>query len=281
MLKRISELLPSDLSNGLGTTFLRVPAWAFLPDQWSVAFLRGLLTLADSWKNKCIWEVGVGTGINQLVLGKLAPQTRFYFSDLDPRCAPLVLSNLTAAGLMDKRFTALPGIWDLVWPPEAEINLPKVEVLFGCLPQVPTEMNLSVGDRLAHYYDPDHYHEAHLHHLGLGLNEALLRRAPKVLKANGQVVLNLSGRPGLRRLTKMFQACGYRPEIAHAATIAQHAGTSLASLAAMEAAGQPNFEFFADASATMRLNARQAEQRRIKGREVYHKIYVIAGTLMM
>jgi hypothetical protein len=189
------------------------------------------------------------------------------------------MENLLRTGAKRKRLHPLRGTWDLVTPPQdSEQNAPRVNVIFGCLPQVPTDLNLSVGDRTAHYYDPSRYREAHHNALGLGLNETLLVRAKKVVAQGGSVVLNLSGRPGLGRLRSLFKEAGYRPEVIYSETIPQHADTSLVSLAALEESGQSDFEFFADAHCLRPINAREAEARRVKKQEVYHNIYVVAGT---
>ena len=259
---------------------INVPEWAFKPDEWTVAFLRGLTKIAVGWEGKRVWEVGVCTGINLVVLRNLAPSAQWYFSDYNTRCVSLALENLRLFNEDLKRFHPLTGSWDLVTPPDGgRLPSPKVDVIFGCLPQVPAEINLAIGDRIAHYYDPRHYPEAHLNALGLGLNEALLRRAKGVLRSRGMVALNLSGRPGLQRLHLLFQETGYHSEVIYQTTIPQHPETSLASLAALEGSGQSDFEFFTDASCASPLNARDAETRRQAGKSVFHNIYVIAGTL--
>lgn len=258
---------------------IHVPPWAFKPDQWSMAFLRGLTKLASSWRNLRVWEVGVGTGVNLMVLRNQSPSTRWYFSDYDTRCVSLTMENLLRSGAGHKGLHPLKGAWDLVTSPQGNgQSVPRVNVIFGCLPQVPSELDPSVIDWTSHYYDPSRYREAHHNALGLGLNETLLVRARKVFAPGGSIVLNLSGRPGLGRLRSIFKEVGYQPAVIHSETIPQHADTSLASLAALEKCGQSNFEFFADADCKMPVNAREAETRRVSGQEVFHKIYVIAGT---
>lgn len=259
---------------------VHVPAWAFKPDQWSIAFLRGLTKLASGWKNLRVWEVGVGTGVNLMVLRIQSPSTQWYFSDYDARCVPLAMRNLLRSGAGRRGLHPLYSVWDLVTPPpDRGQSVPRAQVIFGCLPQVPSVLDLSVGDRRAHYYDTTLYREAHQNAVGLGLNETLLVRARTVLVPGGSVVLNLSGRPGLERLLPLFRKAGYQPTVIHSETIPQHADTSLASLAALEECGQSDFEFFADADCKMSVNAGEAETRRVSGQKVFHKIYVIAGTL--
>lgn len=273
---RINEILPPDLRGGYAGA-LDVPSWAFQPDAWSFAFLRGLRRIADRLDGKKVWEVGVGTGLNLVLLAQWCPKSVFYFSDLNAACTPLARRNIGDA--LNGRARPLEGEWDLVTRTDQNCDPPRVNAVIACIPQVPSALDLSVGDNLAHYYHPDRYREAHLHALGLGLNEALLRRARPMLAPGDRVVLNLGGRPGLGRLTQMFQECGYNPQPIHEEVIPQHRETSLATLARLEAAGQNDFEFFADDLAREHINARTAESCRANGIPVFHKIYVVAGTV--
>lgn len=272
MFIKTQELLPLDIRcDGI----IEVPPWAFTPDAWSFAFLRGLQAIACTLTELRVWEVGVGTGLNQLLLAKWSKASKLYFSDYGHRCTTLAARNLEQTA--DERFTPLFGQWDLVNRIDQVEEPPLVDVIVACIPQVPTTnlLDLDVGDNLAHYYDASRY-EASLHTLGLGLNEALLHRAHGTLTHGGRVVLNLGGRPGLPRLEKMFYDCGYVPRVVHAEMIAQCPSTSLASLAAMEEHEQ-EFEFFADAAGHERINAQLAEKRRLEKLGLYHKIYIIEG----
>ncbi len=259
---------------------VEVPAWAFKPDGWSDAFLKGLSPQSEEWGERKVWEVGVGTGINLIKLAKQAPQATFYFSDYDARCVPLARQNISAVGLPKTQFRPLFGSWDLVKPAPGGWKAPTVDIVFACIPQVPaTTLHKAVEDEVAHYYDPKRYDESTLHCCGLGLNEALLKQARGVLTPEGTTILNLGGRPGIDRLFAMFQSCGYTPQVLHEEVVAQHAETSLLPLAQLERAGNPDFEFFTDIEAQVCVNARTAEERRREGLPLFHKIYVIAGSL--
>ncbi len=255
-----------------------VPRWAFRPDNWSAAFVRGLTQLTHSWSEKRVWEVGVGTGANLIALHGHAPGAEWYFSDFDRRCARLALKNCAEAGIQAKSLRPLLGSWDLIRAPRGQ-RAPSVDVLFGCLPQVPAEGS-SDEDSLCHYYDPKKYSRRCCGY-GLALNEALLRQARKkrIISQGGKVILNLSGRPSKQRLFEMFDSCGYDPVCVHEEIIAQHPYTSLASLAAIEGEQGTSFEFFADESGAMPISAREAEEKRSANEPVFHKICVIEGTL--
>lgn len=273
---KISDLVARDIHCGADAP-ISIPEWAFRPDQWSAAFLRGLRRCAKDWRGRRLWEVGVGTGLSLILLGKWVEDALWYYSDFDERCVPLARQNLeTAVGGLAAY--PLEGAWDLLTPPDGRIA-PEVDVIFGCLPQVPVVHNGFAPDWIAHYYDPVRYPKAQFHALGLGLIETLLTQAREILMPSGSVVLNLSGRPGLKRLKTLFRFCGYEAAVIYEEMIPQHRGTSLASLAALEGAGHPDFEFFADLQGQVAISARQAEERR--GRSpIFHKIYVMQGRLL-
>lgn len=268
----IMTILPVDLRLEGGGS-IEIPPWAFTPDAWNFAFLRGIRVISPSLRGLKVWEVGVGTGLNQMCLACWCEATKLYFSDYEPKCTELTIQNLEQ--IPDERFAPLFGQWDLVTRVDRVETAPRVDVIVACIPQVPTTLDLSLGDNLAHYYDPTRY-EANLHAYGLGLNEALLNRAHGVLEPEGRVVLNLGGRPGLSMLEQMFLNCGYAPRVVHAEIIEQCPSTSLAGLAERESDGN-EFEFFGDATGCERINAQLAEKRRLEGLKLFHKIYVIEG----
>jgi hypothetical protein len=171
MEKNISDILPPDIKyNGHGT--IEVPSWAFMPDEWSFAFLRGLKKVANSFTNQIVWEVGVGTGLNLLCLSQWCRPKNIYYSDFDSRCTRLAIKNLNR-----DNWSPLLGIWDLVFPTDSTQNPPKVDRIVACIPQVPNDgkRNLSYGDNIAHYYNPLE-HRSSLNVYGLCLNHDLLNK---------------------------------------------------------------------------------------------------------
>ena len=279
MYHQIGQLLPPDLVDGVGEQTWEIPDWCFLPDAWSAAFLRGLRKLQLDGP---VWEVGVGSAINIFFLSMWFSQIKMFFSDYDARAAEIAVRNLSGARVPGSRYDVLPGQWDLV--ANHRRKSPQVGTLLACIPQVALVpgQKLEDGDNEAHYYKPSEYPEAKLHHLGLGLNEALLNRAreQKVLQNGGKIVLNLAGRPGLENLLGMFAVCGFVPRIVHQEVIVQHAGTRLSFFETMERQYGSQFEFFADPAATQPICACHAEERRKAGKPIYHWLYVIEGTMM-
>jgi methylase of polypeptide subunit release factors len=277
MLYQLKEILPADLWAGLEVErWWNVPEWAFLPDAWTHAFLRGL---RKAGLGGSVWEVGCGSGVVSFSLSHFFPHVQVYFSDFDPRCTELAGENMAGGGRLPSCLYAFFGQWDLVT--HQRFRPPKVDAVVACIPQVPAPKGVVLGeaDSFAHYYAPMG-REDHWNALGLGLNFRLLTEAKAVLNPGGRVILNLGGRPGLPRLIEMFRSCGYAPRVLHEEVIPQHSGTSLIPLASMEGDGHSDFEFFADVDASQGINARTAEVRRIRGKSLYHKIYVIEGATM-
>lgn len=271
--------VPADLLQDVPTELSwHIPAWAYRPSQWTFAFLRGLRKLGLISERS--WEIGVGTGLNMLFMSRWFPSTAaMYFSDLNPECIELATLNLHQARLTNTAlFKPLWGVWDLTKRVDERCSLPPlVDLILACIPQVPLPPTLKLrqGDNMAHYYDTARYGDGK--NLGLGLNQAQLSEARRILPAQGRVVLNLGGRPGKDRLLAMFSGAGFRPELLHHEIILQERETSLSSLAEIEQSTGLEFEFFGDALGREQINAREAERRRLAGVNVYHYIYVIAG----
>lgn len=281
---RLADLVPTELVDGIGDCKIQIPTWAFRPDQWSRAFQRGLRQLPISRDEPFRgWEIGTGTGVNALMLGKWFPNAQFRLSDSDGRCTRLAFENLTRNGLDVSRFEPLDGNWDLIKSPKGQTPSGRTDLVVACIPQVTVPKDnefLHKGDNLAHYYDPAQYPDIDLqwHAVGLGLNAALLKRGKKVLSINGRIVLNLAGRPSRERLLQMFVEHDYQPRILHEEVIAQDPNTELTTMAQQERDGDGlQFEFFTDQGGNLRINARTAERRRLEGKSLFHKIYVIEG----
>ncbi|MBI4235149.1 hypothetical protein HY604_02520 [Candidatus Peregrinibacteria bacterium] len=272
-----ADVLPDDF--GSDSVDIEIPPYAFKPDQWSRAFLRGLAKLDVSGK-KCL-EIGVGTGINVIYLLAKSPDS-IAISDKEGRCVPLACRNIRRHCRESQNLAkVLPygGSLDLAsWLPFAEDG--NFDIIYGCLPQVilPKDKQIYEGDALAHYYERERY-ASDLGIYGLALNDILLQQVRPHLKPGGSVVLNLGGRPGQKTLEELFRKNGLRPSILHQEIIAQHAETSLSSLATLEVASGRQFEFFADQEAKQPLNAEQAETRRQNRLPVFHRIYVYQGQI--
>jgi hypothetical protein len=235
----------------------------FIPDHWTKTLASGLEKV--DLANKNVLEVGVGIGIN--MLGLMTSESRpAYFIGTDICTDAITLSQKLAdtysLPALSLRSNLLQNLDDNF--------LSKIHEIFACIPQVPACLDLNTGDNAAHYYIPngdswDDY--------GLGLNAQLLEQATNRAPQAG-ITLNLSGRPGVEKLSALFKESGREGQIVHETIVPQHIGTSLETLAKMEGNGHGDFEFFRDAQGKESIGARIAEERRISGQDVYHKIYV-------
>ena len=279
-MNRIEDLLPPDLVDALIGSKIQVPSFCFNPaDPWAWVFQRGLLRM--HWHG-CVHEVGVGAGLNVLQLITRYPNLEISFSDYHPEAANVAYNNVCGniPSECRKRVRAVTGAIDLLGLNQPNgIVVNDLDAVIACIPQVLANgKSLRQNDNLAHYYERDRY-KSELHCLGLGLNDALLEQAKNALKPGGQVVLNLGGRPGLRRLINMFEAKDFTEvNVIYEEMIPQDRTTSLQSLAAIEGIGNESFEFYADHAGSKPINATIAEVKRVAAESVYHRVYVIAGT---
>lgn len=259
----------------------------FEPDEWTQSLASGVQEL--NLAGKTVLEVGVGIGINMVgvMTSPNAPQ-RFIATDIDKRAVKTATNLAKELGLDG----AVIGQSDLLasfdgrhnlnpFNPLRKTNLTAIDTIFACIPQIPRQnIDLNDKDNYSHYYKAD---GSHWDTYSLGLNAKLLNQTPR----ETGIALNLSGRSGLNVLTRLFKESGRPFEIVHERIIPQHLGTSLASLARMEGNGHEDFEFFADANATIPMNAREAESARLEevkaGQDhasFHHKIYVMHAPAM-
>lgn len=281
------SMLKNYLNNNGGVNF-ELPLCVFKPDQWTRAFLGGVNIFGSrgGFTGKKVVELGTGCGINLIVVKNLFNPEYIYGSDIHPDVYKNAQANILLNLEAEKRngIEIIPGGHNLgSWMS----NDFKADVIFGCLPQVIAPKKIAEEDFVgtnnessSHYYIPEIYplarESAHL--WGLALNEHALQKLKQNLNAKGQIVLNLGGRPGKERLLDMFVSCGYEPEILHEEFIEQHIGTSIETLVEQEMTFEPNktFEFFDQYK--NQISAKTAQEIRVAGGRIFHKIYVILGT---
>lgn len=262
---------------------LQIPPYAFMPDQWTKAFCKGLQK-ADL-KDAVVGEVGVGTGAVSIYLLATRPEiAKIYGADIDGRLTKLAEENVTNLLNGDgHKFSPHHGNHSLLdWVTETKV---KFDAFIACIPQMkrpdPSIIN-GQADVFAHYYDPACVPASTYNRYDLGLNHNFLRQAQEHLPEGGKVIVNLAGRPSLKVLFELFTDTGFVPRVIHEEIIPQHSGTRLTEMVEDERnsakLGKPIFfEFFADAEATKRISAAEAHSLLCGGDEVFHKIYVIEG----
>ncbi|WP_217696382.1 hypothetical protein [Rhodobacter aestuarii] len=300
-----SHMTEPQLSDANTSTAAHAPEFAFDPrDPWTQTFQRALERA--NLHGKRIYEVGIGTGANAAFLLTICGAARVSGSDLDPRMADLSAHNvLTLAPSAAHRFQPVHGAVSLIDTPEALAEVEQADVVIGCLPQVAcpgdprfeafrnahrTKLGVAADvredDHIAHYYPWADFEEFPFNTVGLGLNEALLRRL-RACAPRAEVILNFGARVGVPVLCDMFEANGYRPEKLQSQIVEQHAGTDISFFVALEKAlGGTGFDeafncaFYRDAAGAEPLTARAAQAMMDADPQaaIYHEVCTIRGT---
>lgn len=251
---------------------LEIPDFIFRPNEWTDAFLAGLevIPMEDKW----VAEIGVGTGLVGIDL--LQRGVREYIGlDIDPRIIPIALRNITK--IVPESLHKVKLIHsDLL---ESLPQNHSFDIICGCLPQVskPSAIDFSNADSYARYFDAQKY-QSSLNVYGLGLNEAVLAQAKTRLRPQGSVVLVLSGRAGEDILKQLFIQNGYKPRVLFEAKVCQAHETTVKTLAQAEEQGY-EFFFYKDPLCEERITVEEAEDRRLQGKDSYHKIFIFEGIL--
>ncbi|ARE42308.1 hypothetical protein RGUI_4282 (plasmid) [Rhodovulum sp. P5] len=176
--------------------------------------------------------------------------------------------------------------------------------MIGCLPQVAcpgderfdafrrsSRTKLGDGaeerddDHIAHYYPWTDFDDFPFNAVGLGLNEALLRRL-RSCAPGAEVILNFGARVGVPVLFDLFEANGYKPEKLQAQIVRQHAGTDISFFVALERSlGGTGFDkdftcaFYSDAGGTCHISATEAQAMIDADSEaaIFHEVCTIRG----
>ncbi len=280
------------------------PAFAFDPtDPWTETFQKGLERAG--LRGRRVYEVGIGTGTNVAFMLHLCGARSVSGSDLDPRLADLAERNVQSLAPAEaSRFHPVHGSVSLVDAPEAQAEVERADVVVGCLPQVgdPGDKRLSAfrtaqntrlaegadirsDDHIAHYYPWTEFDDYPFNAVGLGLNEALLRRL-RVGAPQAEIILNFGNRVGTPILFSLFEANGYQPEKLYSQVVRQDAGTEISFFVTLEKSlrgtdfeGDFSCDFFADPAGQTHLSALEAQAMidRDPDAALYHEVCVIRG----
>jgi SAM-dependent methyltransferase len=280
------------------------PEYAFDPsDPWTQTFQIALERAG--LEDRTVYEVGMGTGVNAAFLLRMCGAKRVAGSDLDPRMAALAERNVGSLAPQEAhRFHPIEGAVSLIDAPAALSEVQKADVVIGCLPQVadpgdprfgafrkasktdlPDGADVQEDDHIAHYYPWSAFEDFPFNAVGLGLNEALLRRL-RSCAPSADVILNFGARIGVPVLFDLFAANGYRPEKLHAQIVRQHAGTDISFFVALERSlGGTGFDkdfacaFYTDAGGKAHISATEAQAliEADPDAEIYHEVCTIRG----
>ncbi|MBT8153081.1 hypothetical protein KMP13_04095 [Epibacterium ulvae] len=284
------------------TSTPHVPEFAFDPtDPWTKTFQEGL-EIANL-TGKRVYEVGIGTGMNAVFLLKKLKAARVSGSDLDPRLAELATKNVAELAPADTdRFHPILGPVSLIDTDAAQTEIAQTDVVIACLPQVTSpddetfaafrdahDVDLGEGaqersaDHIAHYYPWSIFNCLPFNSVGLGLNEALLRRVKKAAP-QAELILNFGARIPRATICAMFAANGYAPRVLHSRIVKQDAGTDISFFVTLEKAMQGTgleqdlvCAFFADPEGDTPISASDAHklQEDDPDRPLYHEVCVI------
>ena len=293
---------PEDASRAATASSPDVPDFAFDPtDPWTETFQEGLRRAGLAGKH--VYEVGIGTGMNAVFLLKEIGAGAVSGSDLDPRLTELSVKNVeTLAPDHAERFRPVHGAVSLIDTDDARAEIARSDTIIACLPQVtsPDDAKFSAfraaqdielaeeardksADHIAHYYPWEVFDCLPFNAVGLGLNEALLRRVRKA-GPQAELVMNFGARIPRAIICKMFEANGYAPEVLHSRIVKQDEGTDISFFVTLEAAMQGTgmeqeliCAFFADPDGTRPMTAIEAQEQLENAPEkpLFHEVCVI------
>ncbi|MEG3619078.1 methyltransferase domain-containing protein [Magnetovibrio sp. PR-2] len=281
------------------------PEFAFDPDDpWTQTFQMGLKQA--NLEGKSVYEVGVGTGINVAYMLRSCGAETVFGSDLDPRLIKLAERNLRKLSPQHAdHFDPVHGSVSLIDTDEAHSKIAKTDVVIACIPQVgdpsdprltafreahdvelPDEAESEAEDHLAHYYPWTMFDEYPYNAVGLGLNEALMRRIHQHAP-HAEVLMNFGCRIGTDIIFECFETNGFKPEKLASKIVRQDDGTDISFFVALEKALDGTglekhlvCKFYADADGKIPLSACEAQALVDKDPHVdlYHEVAVIRGT---
>lgn len=262
-------LVVRDYSEVLGTQepfYLLTTSKLFPSDEWSAVTAEGVMKAIEAhprrWAGKDVAEVGTGSG-SLAILAALKSKARTISSfDPNPHSPPVARlnallnacdaeGNVTRPDLLQRLYFApTPDL--LAGAPESV----RYDVIFGCIPQVPSTQTAVSDRQLADVYVPTQRPEDLD---GFGLLASLLDQARHKLKPGGEIILTISGRPGPEAIYKMLAHRGYVGRGVTTQMIWQHPETDLSGYITTDALGlRAPFEFWVG---DQKITAAEAQER--------------------
>ncbi len=253
-------------------------------DPWTLALAEALVQEAEAGRldGKNILELGAGSGVNMLGLKALALNNFFRnppsFTGLDITMESVrACDELAAAhGFADEIRLYQSNLLSDV-PAEA---IADTDIVFACLPQVRWDYEVMQREPQArefadYYIVPEQEVPEDAYALGL-LARALDQIRDKTPKAS--VLFNVAGRQGDKSF-KLFTDRFDRAEPVVHRVIPHDPTTSLTSFVRWEQMSEESCRFYRDAEASQKIDAAEAEERRVEGVEVYHDLFVMKAEM--
>lgn len=268
-----------------------IPSFAFTPNYTSAAFLRGLLKINPSLSGFGL-EVGVGTGLLAAELLSQCPGIRtIYGSDIVPDLSYVAEYNIR--NLLEEQvrhgeppFIPCPGSRSLIdWFPKEYPNT-KLDFIYASIPQrkiYSSSDSISEKELGVNYIAHDKESSWDIYELGL--NAKLLKQAQEILPTKSKIILNLSGKPSLEILEKLFRSHGWTPNVLATEMICyNYTRQYLEYLAEVEKLHKISFYLFdyleSEVTTDSEANSKSASEI-LEGyneeRNIYHFNYVIEG----
>ncbi len=254
----------------------------FVPENWSQNFYKGL-SQVPLLSHKTACEIGCGCGLFSLYLAREKKAEKVYGLDINPHAVLNAKLNALINTVENAEFYE-SDLLNWVFTQEDALAF---DLIAGCVPQIFSnsswvqkenitfDARLDILEALSHFCGK---RRNPWDKLGLGLNAEALWQSHSVLTEGGVVVLNLGGRLGPEILQEMFFKTGYRAKELHTVIFPQ-TNTDISALTELEKEGL-FCEFFSDPSGKSenRISATDANQRLLKGIDVFHRVTVFQLT---
>lgn len=256
----------------------------FSSEEWSKVMVEGIRESADAIENKDIVDVGCGNFCFGTVARKLGAKSA---AGLDINANAILNAKINQILLFDRETDTVDTSDLLTTHIESG---KKVDTIIACIPQIVNfktsaesldiekiaKSSIADRERHSHQTAPAGGEYAEYDIYGLGLVARLLKQAPDALAANGQILLNVAGRPGTAVIQKLFTESGFTATPAVTKAFKQQTTgddrVDLSSWTQLEDKHKITFEFYKDETCQQKLSAQEAQSVLNGGEPVYHTL---------
>lgn len=257
----------------------------FSSEEWSKVMVEGINSSPDAIEGKNIVDVGCGNFCFGTVAKRAGANSA---AGLDINADAILNAKINQILLFGSETDSVQTS-DLL--SEQIKSGEKVDTIIACIPQIvnfeataePLDIDeiakssLADRERYSHQTAPVGGDLAKYDVYGLGLVARLLEQAPEALAPEGQILLNVAGRPGQAVIDGLFEQYGLQATaVASKAFAQQYTGddtVDLSSWVALEKENNISFEFYKDAACTTeKVSAEQAQAALKQGKPIYHTL---------
>ncbi len=272
----------------------------FLPEAWSFTFYEGLIRYPESeYHNKKVIELGCGIGWISIALARRYLPNYMVGVDINPKAIICARLNLYLNAFDEAGHLIIlnngKSLLDIVAFFESNLfshfnQAPlTADRIIGCIPQVlnpePEVMENLIAESssdeylysLSNYFAKQGYIEDQF---GLGLIASAVEQSVAILKPEGNLILNLGGRPGRSVLERLMQRRGFQVRRVWQTQVEQAADTEIKALVDIEKTTGHRFEFYMSANADVPIDARTALKYAQAGGKIYHSVDVYEAKML-